>query len=413
MTNTSNKVYTVSQINAYIKRIFDTNGPLRYVSINGEVSNCKYSDAGHIYFTLKDKGGQLACAMFAGRRAGLSFVLKDGMSVVVAGQISVYERDGKYMMYADRIVQEGLGALYEEFERLKAKLSAEGLFDPERKKEIPAFAKKIGVVTARTAAALQDIMRIARSRNPFAQLVLSPAVVQGADAPESVCKALMRLLPEEPDVIIIARGGGSYEDLFCFNDERIVRAVADCPVPVISAIGHETDTTLIDLAADVRVPTPTAAAQLAVFDLSMVDEKLDLLRMRLGRVMNDRVMLVRHRHEALKAKVASHDPSRVLDNMRMRLDGLDGRVKQAFESKRSNTLQRLQRVTELLKARSPLGMLEKGFSYVTDEKGRNLSKVGQFKPGRNISLRVSDGTVSAVVSEAGKADFLGTGPDKE
>ena len=209
----------------------------------------------------------------------------------------------------------------------------------------------------------------------------------------------MRLLPEEPDVIIIARGGGSYEDLFCFNDERIVRAVADCPVPVISAIGHETDTTLIDLAADVRVPTPTAAAQLAVFDLSMVDEKLDLLRMRLGRVMNDRVMLVRHRHEALKAKVASHDPSRVLDNMRMRPDGLDGRVKQAFESKRSNTLQRLQRVTELLKARSPLGMLEKGFSYVTDEKGRNLSKAHQFKAGQNISLRVSDGNVSAVVSD--------------
>ena len=401
MINNDKKIYTVSQINAYIKRIFDTNGPLRYVSISGEVSNCRYPDSGHIYFTLKDKGGQLACAMFAGRRAGLSFVLKDGMSVVVSGQISVYERDGKYMMYADRIEQEGLGALYEEFERLKAKLAAEGLFNPDKKKEIPQFAFKVGIITARTAAALQDIMRISRTRNPFVQLVLSPAVVQGSEAPESVCRALDRLLYEKPDVIIIARGGGSYEDLFCFNDERIVRAVADCPVPVISAIGHETDTTLIDLASDVRVPTPTAAAQLAVFDLLMVDEKIDLLKIRLGRVMSERITLVRHRHEALKANVALHDPSRVIDNMRIRLEGLDGRVKQAFESKRNITLQRLDKDTELLKARSPLGMLVKGFSYVTDDKGRNLSKVEQFKAGKSISLRVSDGTVNAIVSDTG------------
>lgn len=399
MTNTNIKIYTVSQVNSYIKRIFETNTALRYISINGEVSNCKYSDAGHIYFTLKDKGGQLACAMFAGRRAGLSFVLKDGMSVIVSGPIGVYERDGKYMMYADRIEQEGLGALYEEFERLKAKLSEEGLFDPEKKKPIPQFSKKIGIITARTAAALQDILRISRSRNPYAELILSPATVQGADAPESVCRALKRLIGEKPDVIIIARGGGSYEDLFCFNDERIVRAVADCKVPVISAIGHETDTTLIDLVADVRVPTPTAAAQLAVFDLSQFDEALEDEKIRLFRIMNDRITIVRHKNEALKAKVAAHAPSRMIDNMHIRLDSVKTRLEQLFAAHRNATHMRLERDTELMKARSPLNMLEKGFSYVTDEKGKNLSRVDQFKTGQNISLRVSDGTVNATVTE--------------
>ena len=399
MTNTNIKIYTVSQVNSYIKRIFETNTALRYISINGEVSNCKYSDAGHIYFTLKDKGGQLACAMFAGRRAGLSFVLKDGMSVIVSGPIGVYERDGKYMMYADRIEQEGLGALYEEFERLKAKLSEEGLFDPEKKKPIPQFSKKIGIITARTAAALQDILRISRSRNPYAELILSPATVQGADAPESVCRALKRLIDEKPDVIIIARGGGSYEDLFCFNDERIVRAVADCKVPVISAIGHETDTTLIDLVADVRVPTPTAAAQLAVFDLSQFDEALEDEKIRLFRIMNDRITIVRHKNEALKAKVAAHAPSRMIDNMHIRLDSAKTRLEQLFAAHRNATHMRLERDTELMKARSPLNMLEKGFSYVTDENGKNLSRVDQFKTGQNISLRVSDGTVNATVTE--------------
>ena len=399
MTNTNIKIYTVSQVNSYIKRIFETNTALRYISINGEVSNCKYSDAGHIYFTLKDKGGQLACAMFAGRRAGLSFVLKDGMSVIVSGPIGVYERDGKYMMYADRIEQEGLGALYEEFERLKAKLSEEGLFDPEKKKPIPQFSKKIGIITARTAAALQDILRISRSRNPYAELILSPATVQGADAPESVCRALKRLIGETPDVIIIARGGGSYEDLFCFNDERIVRAVSDCKVPVISAIGHETDTTLIDLVADVRVPTPTAAAQLAVFDLSQFDEALEDEKIRLFRIMNDRITIVRHKNEALKAKVAAHAPSRMIDNMHIRLDSVKTRLEQLFAAHRNATHMRLERDTELMKARSPLNMLEKGFSYVTDENGKNLSRVDQFKTGQNISLRVSDGTVNATVTE--------------
>ncbi|MCR5432293.1 MAG: exodeoxyribonuclease VII large subunit [Lachnospiraceae bacterium] len=402
MTNINKKVYTVSQVNSYIKRIFDTNTYLRYISIGGEVSNCRYSDAGHIYFTLKDKGGQLACAMFAGRRAGLSFILKDGMSVIVSGQIGVYERDGKYMMYADRIEQEGLGALYEEFEKLKAKLSAEGLFDPEKKKKIPEYPAKIGVITARTAAALQDIIRISRTRNPYVQLILSPATVQGVDAPESVCKALGRVLREKPDVVIIARGGGSYEDLFCFNDERIVRAVSDCPVPVISAIGHETDTTLIDLVADVRVPTPTAAAQLAVFDLKRFDDTVDTFRSRITRIMNDRIMLAKHKHEAFKAKIASKAPSRMIDNMHIRLDGIEAKIKQVFMNQRNAAYLRLEKDTGLLKANSPLSMLEKGFSYVTDENGRNLSKAEQFKKDQKISLRVSDGNVDAIVTECVK-----------
>ncbi|MCR5520539.1 MAG: exodeoxyribonuclease VII large subunit [Lachnospiraceae bacterium] len=398
MANTYKNVYTVSQVNSYIKRIFETNTSLRYISIGGEVSNCKYSDAGHIYFTLKDKGGQLACAMFAGRRAGLSFVLKDGMSVIVSGSVGVYERDGKYMMYADRIEQEGLGVLYEEFERLKAKLSAEGLFDSDKKKEIPAYSKKIGIITARTAAALQDILRISRSRNPFAELILSPATVQGSEAPGSVCRALKRVVAESPDVIIIARGGGSYEDLFCFNDERIVRAVVDCPIPVISAIGHETDTTLTDLAADVRVPTPTAAAQLAVFDLESFDDVLESEKLKLMRIINDRITIAKHKNEALRAKIAMHDPSRMIDNMHIRLDSVKAGIEQAFGMHRNAAHMRLERDTQLLKARSPLCMLEKGFSYVTDEKGKNLSKVDQFRSGQKVLLRVSDGTVGATVS---------------
>jgi len=395
MASFERKVYSVSQINAYIKRIFDANSPLRYISILGEVSNCRFPDSGHIYFTLKDKGGQLSCVMFAGRRAGLSFNLKDGASVIVSGSISVYERDGKYIMYADRIEEDGKGSLYEEFERLKKRLLEEGLFDPENKKEIPRYAGKIGVITARTAAALQDIINISGRRNPGVELILSPATVQGGEAAESVIRALKRLEKENPDVIIIARGGGSFEDLFCFNDERLVRAVYACKIPVISAVGHETDITLCDLVSDRRAPTPSAAAEIAVFELSTVIERINGYKNVLTSSIEQKINRYRDKTEFLKARLLAFSPEIILKNSRIKLTGLEENLNRYMEDVFRNTVIRLENDAALLKASSPLEKLSKGYSYITDSSGRNLRSVNDFKEGRIISATVSDGVIKA------------------
>ena len=268
-------VYTVSQINNYIKNIFVRDMLLGRILIKGEVSNCKYHTSGHIYFTLKDGTGQLSCVMFAGQRTGLAFRMSEGQNVVVSGSVKVYERDGKYQLYADKIELDGTGQLYERLEQLKAKLLAEGLFAPEHKKTIPAYPKTIGIVTASTGAALQDVCNIAARRNPYIQLVLCPAQVQGFGAAKSVAEGIQRLDGYGVDVILVVRGGGSIEDLWAFQEEEVARAVFECKTPVISGVGHETDITLIDYVADLRAPTPSAAAELAVYEWRVLSERLD------------------------------------------------------------------------------------------------------------------------------------------
>ena len=278
-------VYSVSQVTAYIKNMFTQDFALNRISIKGEVSNCKYHTSGHIYFTLKDGGAQIAAVMFSSQRKGLDFELAEGQQVVATGTVDVYERDGRYQLYARRIERDGTGDLYARFEKLKRELAEMGMFDSCYKQPIPRYALRVGVVTAPTGAAIRDIMNISARRNPYVQLVLCPALVQGEQAPASIVRGIRRLDSMGLDVLIVGRGGGSIEDLWAFNEECVARAIFDCQTPVISAVGHETDVTIADYVADLRAPTPSAAAELAVFDYRQFEEQIGHARQRLNRLM--------------------------------------------------------------------------------------------------------------------------------
>ena len=256
--------YSVGQVNRYIKNMFTQDYLLQKIYVKGEVSNCKYHTSGHIYFSLKDETGTLNCVMFAGHRRGLAFAMKNGDKVIVGGSVDVYERDGRYQMYAKEITLEGAGTLYERYLALKQELEDMGMFAQEYKQPIPRFIRRLGVVTAPTGAAVQDIRNISYRRNPYLQIILYPALVQGAGAAESIVKGIQMLDKTDVDVIIVGRGGGSIEDLWAFNEEIVARAIFECSTPIISAVGHETDFTIADFAADLRAPTPSAAAELAV-----------------------------------------------------------------------------------------------------------------------------------------------------
>lgn len=265
-----NSVYSVGQVNTYIKNMFTQDFLLNKIYIKGEVSNCKYHTSGHIYFSLKDETGAMACVMFAGSRKGLAFQMKNGDKVIVGGSVNVYERDGKYQLYAKEITLEGAGLLYERYLALKRELEEMGMFAQDYKQPIPKHIRTLGVVTAPTGAAVQDIRNVAGRRNPYVQIILYPALVQGEGAKESIVKGIQMLDDYGVDVMIVGRGGGSIEDLWAFNEEEVARAIFNCKTPVISAVGHETDTTIADLVADLRAPTPSAAAELAVGDVRML-----------------------------------------------------------------------------------------------------------------------------------------------
>ena len=267
-----NNIYSVGQVNTYIKNMFTQDFMLSRISVKGEVSNCKYHTSGHIYFSLKDETGTINCVMFAGQRRGLAFAMKNGDKVVVQGSVSVYERDGRYQLYAREISLEGAGLLYEKYLALKQDLEEMGMFAPEYKQPIPRFIKILGVVTAPTGAAIQDIRNISYRRNPYLQIVLYPALVQGDGAVRSIVRGIQMLDAYGVDVMIVGRGGGSIEDLWAFNEEEVARAIFNCETPIISAVGHETDTTIADFVADLRAPTPSAAAELAVCDYRSVEE---------------------------------------------------------------------------------------------------------------------------------------------
>ncbi|MGN1186880.1 MAG: exodeoxyribonuclease VII large subunit, partial [Lachnospiraceae bacterium] len=311
--------YSVSQVNSYIRNMFQTDFVLNRIKVTGEVSNCKYHSSGHIYFTLKDSGGALACVMFAGDRRGLSFQLKDGMQVKAAGSINVYERDGKYQLYAKSIQQEGAGALYEKYLALKAELEEMGMFDVSYKQPIPKYATRIGVVTAATGAAIHDIINISGRRNPYVQLYLYPAKVQGEGAAQTICDGIRTLDDMNLDVIIVGRGGGSIEDLWAFNEEAVARAVFECRTPVISAVGHETDFTIIDFVSDRRAPTPSAAAELAVFDFNEWQDRLGRYEKSLVQLMSGRVDELRGQLEAYMVRLNYLRPERRLEDNRQYL----------------------------------------------------------------------------------------------
>ena len=389
------EIYSVSQINTYIKHMFAGNTLLNHIYVKGEVSNCKYHTSGHIYFTLKDGAAQIACVLFAGRRAGISFRLEDGQNVIVFGNISVYERDGKYQLYADEIRQDGIGRLYEEFEYLKKKLGEEGLFDYAHKKEIPRFVKRVGIVTAATGAALQDICQISGRRNPYVQLVLYPAKVQGEGAAQTVVNGI-RALDGKVDVIIVGRGGGSIEDLWAFNEEIVARAIYDCNTPVISAVGHETDTTIADYVSDLRAPTPSAAAELAVYDYKYLQETLaDIHGSMANRMLSklqEKLMLIKQKHLLLER----FHPRFQLQQKRQRADELAEKLSDKMKEKIRQKRQKVELAAGRLNGLSPVERLQGGYS-VASKDGRVVKEISQVSAGDELVVDVTDGTILTTV----------------
>ncbi|MDE6949396.1 MAG: exodeoxyribonuclease VII large subunit [Lachnospiraceae bacterium] len=398
-------VYTVAQVNSYIKNMFTQDYMLQSISVKGEISNCKYHTSGHLYFTLKDRSGTIACVMFAGSRSGLAFRLTEGMQVVVNGRVDVYERDGKYQLYAREITKQGVGDLYVRFEELKRQLEEEGMFAPEYKRKIPQYIRTLGVVTAETGAAVRDIINIARRRNPYVQIILYPAIVQGEAAAPSIINGIRGLEEAGVDVMIVGRGGGSIEDLWAFNEESVARAVFDCSVPVISAVGHETDFTITDYVADLRAPTPSAAAELAVCDIRELTE-----RIRAARGMFVRNMERKLREAALKLDnrktrlnyVSPLSQIREKRNFAMRLEEL---LQAAMDRNITEKKQMLFIYIERMRGLSPLEKLRQGYSYVSTAEGRTLLSVDQVSAGDRLKIYVADGCVEAETVRKKKAEI--------
>lgn len=392
-------VYTVKQVNAYIKNMFTQDYMLGRIYVKGEVSNCKYHTSGHIYFSLKDESGTIACVMFAGQRGGLSFRMGEGQQVIVMGAVNVYERSGSYQLYAEEIRLDGEGVLYEKFQMLKRELEEMGMFALEYKKPIPAYAQRIGVVTAPTGAAVRDIMNITRRRNPYVQLILYPAKVQGEGAKESIVRGIRMLQQAEVDVMIVGRGGGSIEDLWAFNEEEVARAIFDCPVPVISAVGHETDTTIADYVADLRAPTPSAAAELAVYDYGKLSGELAEAKVRLSRLMRQKIQLERLRMREYQTKLKYLHPEHKLREQQQRLSDMEDRLRAVMQGKLTDARHRLAVYVEMMKGLSPVGKLNQGYSYVQGTSGRAVKSIRDIKADDRLSIYVTDGIIHAVVDE--------------
>jgi len=379
--------YSVGQVNRYVKNMFTQDFFLQKIYVKGEVSNCKYHTSGHIYFSLKDETGTMSCVMFAGHRRGLAFSMKDGDKVIVGGSVDVYERDGRYQLYAKEITLEGAGALYERYLALKQELEEMGMFAGEYKQPIPKFIRRLGVVTAPTGAAVQDIRNISYRRNPYLQIILYPALVQGAGAAESIVKGIRMLDGLNVDVIIVGRGGGSIEDLWAFNEEIVARAIFECRTPVISAVGHETDFTIADFVADLRAPTPSAAAELAVNDYRSVVESVSVYRQRMYRAMSTRLDFYRSRLANFSTKFGYLSPEYRLREQRQRLADVESSLQNAMEGKLKENRHRLSLYVERFTGLSPLRKLNQGFSYVADQEKRTLTSVKQVKNEERIHVQ--------------------------
>lgn len=393
------EVYSVGALNQYIKHLFTSDYALNNIYVRGEVSNCKYHTSGHIYFTLKDKASAVACVMFAGSRGGLGFKMTEGQQVVVFGSISVYERDGRYQLYARQIDLDGQGLLYQRYEALKRELEARGYFDQAHKKPIPQYPKRVGIVTAKTGAAIQDIINISGRRNPFVQLVLYPATVQGIDAAPTIVRGIKTLDAYGVDTIIVGRGGGSMEDLWAFNEAAVAKAIYECRTPVISAVGHETDVTIADFVADMRAPTPSAAAELAVPDVRELLARLSQYEDKLDALLVGKVHLNRQYVEQFRLRLTHLSPESQVREKRMRLldmeDVLGRRVAALIQEKRHQAAIYAQRLDGL----SPLKRLASGYAFVTGADGSLVHSAAQVKAGDALTISVTDGDIQAQAIE--------------
>ncbi len=397
-------VYSVGQVNRYVKNMFTQDFFLQKVYVKGEVSNCKYHTSGHIYFSLKDETGVLSCVMFAGHRRGLSFRMKDGDRIIAGGSVDVYERDGRYQLYVKEISLEGAGALYERFLALKQELEEMGMFAREYKQPIPKFIKRLGVVTAPAGAAVQDIRNISYRRNPYLQIILYPALVQGEGAAQSIVRGIRMLDEAGVDVIIVGRGGGSIEDLWAFNEEQVARAIFDCRTPVISAVGHETDFTIADFVADLRAPTPSAAAELAVDDYRSIVEAAVSYEERLRRAMWGKLELKRSRLGQYQVRMQYLNPENRLRENRLYLIDLEEQIKASMERRVQEYRHALGIYLERFTGLSPLRKLNQGYSYVSDAEGKAVTSTEQVKNGDLLEVAVTDGTIDAQVLSVRRED---------
>ena len=393
------KVYGVTQINRYIRNMFAQDFVLHQVCVKGEVSNCKYHSSGHIYFTLKENNSAISAIMFAGNRGGLSFRMKDGDKVEVTGSIEVFERDGRYQIYAKEITLAGAGDLYARFLQLKQELEEMGMFAEEYKKPIPQYAGHIGIVTAPTGAAIQDIRNIAARRNPYVQLILYPALVQGEGAVSSIVNGIRALDALGVDVIIVGRGGGSIEDLWAFNEEEVARAIFECETPVISAVGHQTDTTIADFVADLRAPTPSAAAELAVFDHQAAVAEISAKTARMNRALQQKLDIAKLKVNQYQTKLQYLNPESKLHEHRKYAVDLEEKLYRQMEQVLTEKKHRLAILTGQMEGVSPLKKLSQGFSYVADETGKAVTDASTVKVGDPLTVHLLKGTLKANVTE--------------
>lgn len=389
-------VYTVTQINSYIKNLFRQDFVLKNVKIRGEIWNCKYHTSGHIYFTLKDEDAALNAIMFKTNANNLSFRLEDGLAVEVTGRIDIYERDGKYQIYAESIEKNGIGDLNKKYQELFNMYEEMGYFDKGYKRPIPKYAKKIGIVTASTGAAIRDIITVSKRRNKYVDLILFPALVQGDKAKYSIVDGINTLDKLGLDCIIVGRGGGSMEDLWAFNEPEVVEAIFNANTPIISAVGHEVDFTLADWVADLRAPTPSAAAELAVCDISEVINKIDSMNRRINLAFNNTLRTYKDNLDKLSIRLKALDPAAKLDKNREDLIKLEDELNLIMNNKLKEYTNNLNVLATKLEGQSPLKKLSSGYSYV-DNNGLNVSSIDDVEINDTINIYVKDGTISAVV----------------
>ena len=392
-------IYTVGQVNTYIKQMFSQDFMLANICIKGEISNVTYHSSGHIYFTLKDKTGVISAIMFKGNRNNLKFTLEEGQKVIVLGSVNVFERDGKYQLYAKSITLEGAGLLYQRFEQLKNELSEMGLFDNMYKKPIPKYSLKIGICTAKTGAAIQDIINITKRRNPYVQLYLYSSLVQGAEAAIDIVNGIRYLDSLSLDVIIVGRGGGSIEDLWAFNDELVAHAIYESEIPVISAVGHEPDVTISDYVADLRAATPSNAAELAVPDQDALRQNLDAMSSAMASALSRQLKAARQHLNVLSQSPALRSPTGYIEQREKSLELLKNRLIAAQNQSITRKNQRYIAAVSKLDAMSPLKVLTRGYSMAQTEAGEVLRSVRQVELGERISVLLSDGKLSATVMD--------------
>ena len=371
---------------------------LQSIMVKGEVSNCKYHSSGHIYFTLKDAKATIACVMFAPNRTGLRFRMEEGQQIVVSGNIDVYERDGKYQLYAREIQLDGAGALYERYEQLKRELEERGMFSAQYKQPIPKYIRTLGVVTAATGAAVRDIINIAGRRNPYVQIILYPAIVQGETAAPSIVNGIRAMERLGVDTIIVGRGGGSIEDLWAFNEEVVAQAIFDCPIPIISAVGHETDTTIADFVADLRAPTPSAAAELAVYDIEHLQDKLSEYAYTLQHMCRRVINHYRQVTEQYAVRMRYLSPINMIRMKRTQALSLEDHLQKAMEHRLLDSRHKLALYMEQMKGLSPLDKLNQGYTYTADSAGKTLTSVSQVSVGDSVTVYVKDGRLSAQIT---------------